>query len=291
MIDKNKKGTWSRAAAEAMAWSVTHNHHVLDLRQTALTEVPSIIGGMKHLKFLLLDDNRLTQLPDWLAEDLPELMSISVTGNPIERVPDKLKAKIFELDERETELKEIPIPRGLRKLARTRVDVGSIDFFNTLADGRNKLINAIESNDPTELKSIVIYSTLEGSLDIIKPILIDNFKEKGWQLDIGVVESENLNNKNFDREFAICQISETDTRSLLSKIFHVNLTDFMPSNGSLSGISVLVSILSAIIGFNSVSILTERQNLLQERRYFFEVRDQLKKDEAERATTEQMLKK
>jgi hypothetical protein len=246
---------------------------------------------MKHLKFLLLDDNRLTQLPDWLAEDLPELMSISVTGNPIERVPDKLKAKIFELDERETELKEIPIPRGLRKLARTRVDVGSIDFFNTLADGRNKLINAIESNDPTELKSIVIYSTLEGSLDIIKPILIDNFKEKGWQLDIGVVESENLNNKNFDREFAICQISETDTRSLLSKIFHVNLTDFMPSNGSLSGISVLVSILSAIIGFNSVSILTERQNLLQERRYFFEVRDQLKKDEAERATTEQMLKK
>jgi hypothetical protein len=129
----------------------------------------------------------------------------------------------MNIDAREIELKEIPTPVKSREPAPAKVDVGSSEFFEALARANNEIIEIIELNNPAKLKSFSISSGIEDSLDIIGPILIKNFKEKGWQLSI-VKEPKRASRKgmpDFDGEHAACSIAEVDTRSLPAKFLEI----------------------------------------------------------------------
>jgi hypothetical protein len=128
----------------------------------------------------------------------------------------------MNIDQRDIELKEIPTPRKLRKPAHVEVDVGSAEFFRVLASANNKIIENIELNNPDKSRSILISSDIEGALDIIKPILIKNFREKGWQLNfVDHQKREGI----FDGEYTTCLITIIDTRSLLVKFLNVKFSE------------------------------------------------------------------
>jgi hypothetical protein len=134
----------------------------------------------------------------------------------------------MNIDQKEIELKEIPTPRELRKPVPVTVDVGSSEFFEVLASANNKIIEIIELNDPAKLKSFSIFSNIEDSLDIIGPMLIKSYKEKGWRLSI-VKEPKRAARKgmpDFDGEHAACSMAEIDTRSLPAKFLDINFSDF-----------------------------------------------------------------
>lgn len=60
----------------------------LDLRRAGLTEIPSEVFELAWLESLNLSGNEIRVIPDRLAKELPGLVALDVSRNPIEWVPD-----------------------------------------------------------------------------------------------------------------------------------------------------------------------------------------------------------
>lgn len=103
----------------------------VNLDRNELRELPAKIAGLKGLKWLRLNENRLSSLPDLSAlanlrriylranrftsvpetlKDLPALTDIDLSGNPIESVPEWLAQKkgLENLSFNRTKLSRLP---------------------------------------------------------------------------------------------------------------------------------------------------------------------------------------
>ena len=60
------------------------------LRKNLLVAVPEVVKEWPELEDLILDDNAITSVPDWVGTALPKLRSLSLKGCPITRLPEDL---------------------------------------------------------------------------------------------------------------------------------------------------------------------------------------------------------
>lgn len=75
------------ATVPATIWQLPRLEN-LSFAQNRLTEIPADLN-LPELKFLSLDDNQLTNLPDSVAS-LPNLVSLNLENNPWEKLPAKI---------------------------------------------------------------------------------------------------------------------------------------------------------------------------------------------------------
>lgn len=74
-----------------------HNLEQAHLDDNLLTEIPEFIKDMRSLKVLRFGRNNVTKIPNWLA-DMPELKVLDLSYNPIEKYPIGLVEKINFVD-------------------------------------------------------------------------------------------------------------------------------------------------------------------------------------------------
>ena len=52
--------------------------------------MPEVVKEWPELEDLVLDDNAITSVPDWVGKDLKNLKALSLKGCPITRLPEDL---------------------------------------------------------------------------------------------------------------------------------------------------------------------------------------------------------
>ncbi len=111
-------------------YSVEHDHIVfLSLKDRNLLSVPNCIRGLKYLKVLDLQHNKIELIPDWISE-LVELRELNISKNPIQNLPKN----ITDLPDLKTIFFPFTLkkPKNLTALAQKGIDVlrvGRLIYF------------------------------------------------------------------------------------------------------------------------------------------------------------------
>ena len=81
---------WLRLSANKIRELPASLSALKDLRRNLLTSVPEVVKEWPELEDLVLDDNAITAVPDWVGTALPKLKSLSLKGCPVTRLPEDL---------------------------------------------------------------------------------------------------------------------------------------------------------------------------------------------------------
>ncbi len=60
----------------------------LDLSKNHLEAIPKVLGECSNLSRLILDDNNITNVPEWLPKQCPKLWWVQLLNNPVSHQPE-----------------------------------------------------------------------------------------------------------------------------------------------------------------------------------------------------------